>query len=153
MYMKFLLVLLLALLNTASADNISHLKMDGWSTHVPNIVLCNNIQIPDQVINAAITQWKQRGMKIGKVIRKSCNKTPNYGEIAFYVDDKIVGSNEGYAIRNVYSGTNDIAYARIWIKSYNLDSKILIEHELGHGLGYTDTTSSGSIMSKHGAIY
>jgi len=151
--MKFLLVLLLSLLNTASAGNITHLKMDSWSTHVPNIILCNNIQMPDRVINNAITQWRDRGMKIGKVIRKSCSKTPNYGEIAFYVDDKVVGSNAGYAIRNVYTGTNNIAYARIWIRSYNLDSTILIEHELGHGLGYTDTASSGSIMSEHGAIY
>ena len=149
--MKFLFVLIFGFVSTAYASSISHLKMDNWITHTPDVVLCNNINISDNVINEAIERWERRGLHINKVVRKNCNKTPSHGEIAFYIDDSVLGSNAGLAIRTVYTNTNDIAYARVWIRSYHTNSTNLIEHELGHGLGYTDTYSPGTIMSIKGS--
>ena len=151
--MQFFLVFLLAFLNVSHADTISHLKVAHWASKTPNIVLCDNINISDDVINTAVDRWKHRGINIGKVIRRNCRDKPSHGEIAFYVNDRIVGSNAGWTVRSVYTNTDKIAYARIWIRSYNVNSLILVEHELGHGLGYKDTRTNGSIMSAKGSIY
>ena len=151
--MALTLIALLTSLNAAQADDIAHLQVDRWIRHKPTIALCNGIGIPDSVINEAVERWRKRGAKIGPVVRKTCEARPQHGEIGFYLDDEVVGSNEGYAVRTVFTGTQEIAYARVWIKSSNHGSMILIEHELGHGLGYTDTNAGGSIMSKEGAIY
>ncbi len=151
--MKLLLISLLSLTSASHADEVAHLKVAHWITHTPKIVLCNGIKIPDSVIVEAVSRWKKRGVKIGSISRKTCKDIPNRGEIAFYIDDKVVGSHSGWTVRSVFTDTTDVAYARIWIRSDNVDSLILVEHELGHGLGYTDTQAAGHIMSKKGAIY
>ncbi len=145
---------IIMILSTAYADTISHLKVAQWKSHTPDVVLCNNINIDQADIEEAIRRWEARGHKIGKIVRKSCKSRPSHGEIAIYEDNKVTGSSlHGAAMRTVYSNTRDIAYARIWLRSSNLNSVKLLEHELGHGLGYKDTSDTSSIMSDTSSIY
>ncbi len=147
-----ILLIVFAIINTAFAESIDHLKVAYWKNHIPNIVLCNNVNISQSNIEEAVARWERRGINIGKIIRKSCRDRPQHGEIAIYANDQITGNTyHGYAVRSVYTNTNSIAYARIWIRHRSLNSVDLIEHEIGHGLGYKDTNDTRSVMSSTGS--
>ena len=156
--MNFLATMLMLISSQASAEDVSHLRWEYWTRHTPDIVLCNDINISQEVIEKAVDRWRERGENIGQIIRKDCEERPRHGEIAIYADDDVPGNSFGVTRTTVYldaqkNKTTSLAYARIWIKSYYLDSVILLEHEIGHGLGFKDTEDSSSIMSRTGAIY
>jgi len=156
--MNFLATMLMLISTQASAEDVSHLKWEYWTRYTPDIVLCNDINISQEVIEKAVDRWRERGENIGQIIRKDCEERPRHGEIAIYADDDVPGNSFGVTRTTVYldaqkNKTTSLAYARIWIKSYYLDSVILLEHEIGHGLGFKDTEDSSSIMSRTGAIY
>lgn len=156
--MNFLATILLLISSQAAADDVSHLKWEYWTRHTPNIVLCNGIDIQQEVIEEAVDRWRARGENIGQIIRKDCEDRPQAGEIGIYMNNDRVGENYGVTNTTAYvdenrNRTQSLAYARIWIKSYYLDSVILLEHEIGHGLGFKDTEDSSSIMARNGPIY
>jgi hypothetical protein len=137
--------------NLGHASELESLKYAYWKNHVPNVVICNNLQIDKEKVEKAISHWRERGEKLGNVMYKKCNERPDFGEIAIYPDSgRIKGGEQGKAQTTRYKGTNSLAYARIWLND-NVWSVELIEHELGHGLGYNDIFEHGSnnIMSTH----
>ena len=156
--MNFLASFLL-LISVSNAEDLSHLRVAKWYSMTPNIVLCNGAQVDQAALDAAMTEWRNRGEKIGKLIRRSCDQKPNKGEIGIYVtDDMPVDESYGIAYRSYHfehesKYKNDIWCARILIDSQYTDSKILLEHELGHAFGFRDTDDRDSIMSSKGSIY
>ena len=158
--MNLLLVIFVAIVSNALADseNLEHLRWRVWSQHVPNIVVCNDADIDNEVLLEAINMWKSRGERIGKTVRRSCRGVPSFGDINIYESDTRPGENYGTTVTTVYLDskkrkTNSLAYARIWIKSDYTDSVNLIAHEIGHALGYRHTSNYYSIMSTTGPIY
>jgi len=156
--MNFLLTLLFA--STVSyAEDLEHLRAAHWENRVPDVVICNGSNINTDLVERAVQSWEERGENIGRITRKSCGSRLSSGEIGVYItNDLRYSTSEGETIRNVYndhdgSPSNRIHHARIYIRPQNVDSFILIEHELGHALGFDDTHARGSIMSKNGPIY
>ena len=156
--MNFLLTLLFA--STVShAEDLEHLRTAYWNNRVPNVVICNGSNIDTDLVARAIQSWEERGENIGSVTRKSCGSRLSPGEIGVYVtNDLRYDDSEGETIRNVYNNSDGsqsdrIHHARIYIRPQNIDSFILIEHELGHALGFDDTYDKDSVMSKSGPIY
>lgn len=156
--MNFLLGIILAT-NTSFAEDLEHLRQYEWNTFVPNVVICNGANIDPQLVERVNDVWRDRGEEVGKVLVKECRSRPLAGEIGIYVsDDMPAGNVHGLTIRNVYKNpdgtfTRDINHSRVYIRPENVDSFILLEHEIGHALGFDDTLDRSSVMSKYGAIY
>ena len=156
--MNLFLTLLIAL-NVSHAESLEHLRTASWSNKVPDVVLCNDADIESSLLKKAMDAWRERGEEVGKIVKKSCGSRPGYGEIGIYISSKMVyDDSAGETIRNVFNNSdgspgNRIHHARVYIKPQYVDSYILLEHELGHALGFDDTGDSSSIMSKHGPVY
>ena len=155
--MNFLMSILF-LTGVSNAEDLSHLRVAKWYSMVPNIVICNGADIDPIALDIAIKAWKDRGEKVGKVIKKSCEEKPGKGEIGIYLQDDLPGNAYGIAYRayhypNESPHENDIWRARILIDPDHTSSHILLEHELGHAFGFKDTDDRDSIMSVRGSIY
>jgi predicted Zn-dependent protease len=153
--MNFLLSLLISS-NVAQAENIEHLRVASWETRVPNIILCNSSTVDLELVKKAIDAWSLRGERFGDVIEKQCIDQPSRGEIVIYTSDNLTNSqHHGETIRSVFlrqDGTfgTDINYAKIYIRSEYSNTYSLIEHELGHAVGFKDTNDRSSVMSAMG---
>lgn len=153
--MNFLLSLLISL-NVAQAENIEHLRVASWETRVPNVILCSSSTVEIELVKRAIDAWTIRGENFGDVIEKQCTDQPNRGEIVIYTSNRLTNSqHHGETIRSVFlreDGTfgTDINYAKIYIRSEYSNTYSLIEHELGHAVGFKDTSDKSSVMSSIG---
>jgi len=149
--MNFLLALLLAT-GISQAENLEDLRIARWESRVPNIVICNGADIDQELVERAADAWRARGERFGNIYERSCSSRPNRGEIAIYVRSEMEHNNSvGETVRNVFrnddgSWATDIHHARVYIKPNYVDSYSLIEHELGHAVGYLDTWNSRSVM-------
>jgi len=152
----FLSVLLLTA--DASFENLEHLRVAKWKEVTPQVVICDGLVIETEVVQKAVDYWKSRGEKIGSIRRKSCAEDPLPGEIAIYLGDQLPEDHAGEAFRFIKSEKISpkiqvITRSSIYIQERFNDSVILIQHELGHALGFTDTNDEDSIMSIQGPIY
>jgi hypothetical protein len=152
----FLSVLLLTA--DASFENLEHLRVAKWKAATPQVVICDGLTIETEVVQKAVNYWRFRGEKIGSIRRKPCAEDPLPGEIAIYNGDQIPEENAGEAYRFIKNEKippkiQEITRASIYIQERYNDSEILIQHELGHALGFTDTNDEDSIMSIHGSLY
>jgi len=125
-----------------------------WTTHVPDVIVCDDSEIDPLILEKAITTWEKRGEKIGNVLLKDCAQFQTLpGTIEIYEDDKMPGSAYGLTSIKSFTDTKEIISVKIWIKSDYTDSIILLEHELGHALGFRDTSTRDHVMSGHGFVY
>ena len=155
----YFLTSLILMTNISHAEDLEHLRSFHWETRIPNVVICNGADISMQLVSEAVDFWRLRGEKIGSVTKRHCDDRPLRGEIGIYVsNDMVYPDSFGETINNTFqtltpSGKIDINHSRIYIRPQYTDSYILIEHELGHALGFDDTDEHNSIMSKRGDIY
>jgi hypothetical protein len=152
----FLSVLLLTA--DASGESLEHLRVAKWKEMTPQVVICNGLEIETEVVQKAVDYWRSRGEKIGSIRRKSCDEDPLRGEIAIYRGDQLPEEHAGEAFRFIKNEKippkiQEITRASIYIQERFNDSGILIQHELGHALGFTDTDDEDSIMSIRGSLY
>jgi hypothetical protein len=158
--MKLYLLAFLSLLSSAHAEDLEAIRWQTWEGYIPNIVICNGANVNMESLKKAVNNWRSRGEKIGKIYEKSCEKYPERGEIAIYASSsqEIGYANYGITITNVFldnegNQTSKIFLARIFIEESYLDSRILLEHEIGHSLGFKHSNNYDSIMSNSGPIY
>lgn len=125
-----------------------------WTEKIPDIIVCNNAKIDILLLEKAISSWEKRGEKIGNVFFKECIEEETLpGTVEIYEDNKITGSAYGLTTLKSYKSTKEIISAKIWIKSDYTDSIILLEHEIGHALGFRDTLVNDHVMSSYGFVY
>ena len=146
---------LLAFKHTHTDDyKMESLRSFYWTTSIPDIVVCNDSEIDPLILEKVITSWEKRGEKIGNVFFEDCLEDETVrGVIEIYEDDKVPGSAYGLTSIKSLSETREILSVKIWIKSDYTDSVILLEHELGHALGFRDTYTLDHVMSGYGFVY
>lgn len=137
-----------------SEYQMESLRSFYWTENIPDVVICNNSQIDLLILEKVISSWEKRGEKIGNILFKECVEFQTLpGTIEIYEDDKITGSAYGLTSVKSYTDTKEIISAKIWIKPDYTDSIILLEHELGHALGFKDTLTNDHVMSGYGFVY
>ena len=149
---------LMFLVGSARGENLEHLRVAKWKATTPRVVICDGLEIDTDIVVRAIDYWRVRGEKIGKIIRKECSEDPLRGEIALFLGNHLPDNHAGEAFRFIKEDSQtsmmpEITRAGIFIQSRYSDSVLLVQHELGHALGYTDTDDPDSIMVKVGPIY
>jgi len=152
----FLSVLLLTA--DASGESLEHLRAAKWKETIPKVVICDGLPIETELVQKSVEYWRARGEKIGAIQRKTCAEEPKWGEIAIYRGDDLPEDHAGEAMRylkneKVPPKIDQITRASIYIKERHIDSEILIRHELGHALGFTDSDDEDSVMSSTGSLY
>jgi hypothetical protein len=151
----FISFFILGFKHTHTSDyQMETLRSFYWTENIPDIIVCNNAQVDILILEKAISSWEKRGEKIGNVLFKECVEGQTLtGTVEIYEDDKITGSAYGLTALKSYKSTKEIISAKIWIKSDYTDSIILLEHEIGHALGFRDTLANDHVMSSYGFVY
>ena len=135
-------------------------ELAGYWTEPPNIKICSNVHVKKSRIDAAVKFWERLGYKIGKVTISDewkysllgCLAAP--GEITFRVPPQGLsfrGADGSYflAITRTYRliETSEILAADIFVQNEaDYSRERIIEHELGHALGWLHHDSSYHIM-------
>ena len=155
------IIFIIAFISTAHSENLKDLHKETWHRHVPQVVICNDSKLDITIVQKAMDLWKQRGHIFSGLIKRDCDTRPNRGEIALYPakSGDLRDGAAAEAMTTVYTreklnGKEEIAYARIWVHPSHTKSVLLLEHELGHALGYSDVFHhNNSVMSTYRPIY
>jgi len=155
--MNFLLSVLF-LIGDAKGESLEHLRVAKWKEMTPQVIICDGLVIETELVQKAVDYWKARGEKIGSVRGKPCDEDPQWGEIALYNGDQLPDNLAGRAFRftrneKIPPKILEITRSSIYIQERFNDSVLLIQHELGHALGFEDTDDPDSIMVGKDGLY
>jgi len=106
---------------------------------VPAVRVCAATEITKDQANTALRFWKALGYKFGNVYldyNLSCS-APLYGEIIFTLPEGDIG-NTNLAATRIFTSktTGEIVKAKIFIYPSSAKKPRVMEHELGHALGW-----------------
>lgn len=124
-----------------------HKKAD-WETR-PDIRVCADTGVDAFRMNRAVSFWEKLGYKFGSVIidnSTTCMKA-YYGEILVTLPDSSFKTSQIAATR-IYSriNTDKIVKAKIFIMPKDARKSRVLEHELGHALGWSHFNKKFHIM-------
>jgi hypothetical protein len=122
-----------------------------WSTE-PSIRICRDTEVSAYRINHAISYWEKLGYKFGSVTFDSSPTCMNsyYGEILITLPESGFSSTQMAATR-VSTRISDgvIIKAKIFIMPRNAKRVRVLEHEIGHALGWSHYNQKFHIMHEN----
>ena len=123
---------------------------------MPAVVVCTHAPIEKEAVKKAVKFWKDLGYRFHSAIyfkdlraAEACTAPEPTGYILIdLVTQETFGTYDDMAITHFYvdNFTREIYWARIYLKN-NVEERVL-EHELGHALGWLHTKSRGHLMHK-----
>ena len=119
--------------------------------HPPTVRVCYNLPIFHYKIERALMFWRYLGYEFGEVIyddaSEYCTGDKTDGSIVIMPNRSYLGDGK-YGITTRYSmeRSNKITGARIEIARLAYGEDLLLEHEIGHALGWTHSPQKGHIM-------
>ena len=117
----------------------------------PTVRVCYNLPIFEYKIERALMFWRYLGYEFGEIIyddtSEYCTGNKTAGSIVIMPNRKYLGDGK-FAITKRYSLEKPrlITGARIEIARMAYGEDLLLEHELGHALGWTHSPQKGHIM-------
>jgi len=115
----------------------------------PTIRVCTDSGVSVSRTSRAIKYWEQLGYEFGGIVGDpfSMCMTPKHGEIIITIPDGGF-SNTHMAATRLYTDTasGDIIRAKIQILPRNATKDRVLEHEIGHALGWTHYKQRYHIM-------
>tara|TARA_R110002020_G_scaffold74257_13_gene190192 strand:- start:1996 stop:2610 length:615 start_codon:yes stop_codon:yes gene_type:complete len=123
---------------------------------MPAIVVCTHAPVEKEKVQKSIKFWKKLGYRFHSSVyfkesrsAEACMSDNPVGYIVIdLVTQKTFGNYDDMAITHFYidNRTREIHWARIYLKT-NVEERVL-EHELGHALGWMHSTTTGHLMHK-----
>jgi len=156
--MIFLLLLFLLSIGMADAGDAALTfgppTKNGIWRETPTVIVCASAPVKSERVQRAVDFWKILGYNIGEVIDAevgdfSCERDiVLYGDILIDVMDYNSNSRAHLGTTRTWADTNsgEIFKAKIEVMSGWGDAERIIEHELGHALGWRDYNQLGHLM-------
>lgn len=118
----------------------------------PDIVHCTISGVPEDRLRLAVEFWKGLGYEFGD-ISYNVNSQECFGEtfynkivITIITNEINIGSNLAVTKVSFYTATNEIVSARILMIPGYANKRWILEHEIGHALGWKHFSRSNHIM-------
>lgn len=113
-----------------------------WHGDMPSFIFCNSSGISDHRASQGIEYWKRLGYPIENVRydvdTRECFDDPRPGTVIISLIDNTIDLGSNIAVTRVfyYAPTRQILSAKIYLISGYANRERLIEHEIGHALGW-----------------
>jgi hypothetical protein len=118
---------------------------------LPLVKICTETGIPVSRVKKAVYYWEKLGYKFDGIYESHlplCSE-PKYGEIVITIPESGF-SDEHMAATRLYTSkrTQEIIKAKIFILPKNAKKERVIEHEIGHALGWGHHSQQYHIMHR-----
>ena len=152
-WIKFGVILLSSVSLMVAAISIPQGKLEqvaSWGA-LPTVRICSNAPISKHRIEEALGFWRALGYEFGTIVYND-ETDWCYGDT--YFGSIVIMPNQTPFSGPTLAQTKRIAYnelvvgARIEIRADSYDRPLLLEHELGHALGWPHYNVEGHIMHK-----
>ncbi len=126
--------------------------LEKYWVEKPNIIHCSKSGVSEGRLRSAIMFWENMGYEFGKVSLNvdsfDCYREPLSGEIMITIitNEIAVGSNLAVTKVSFYTATNEIVSSRIFMIPGYANKRWILEHEIGHALGWKHFSRDGHIM-------
>ena len=117
----------------------------------PTVRVCSNTPISKYRVEEALNFWRDLGYEFGTIIY---NDSTDWCSGSVYFGSITIMPNQSSFNSQTLAQTNRMAYnelvvgARIEIRADSYDRPLLLEHELGHALGWPHYNVEGHIMHR-----
>ena len=121
----------------------------------PDIRLCTNSGVTDQRLEKAVKFWERLGYEFGRIyIDKdsiSCFNGGKNNEIVIMLVNSSVEMGDNLAVTKTYyiSATYEIVKSQIYIHKFAASKERVLEHEIGHALGWVHFNQKYHLMHSH----
>tara|TARA_R110000824_G_scaffold300671_1_gene488700 strand:- start:22 stop:483 length:462 start_codon:yes stop_codon:yes gene_type:complete len=128
------------------------LKKADWEIP-PRIRICPDVSIDPARVSKAMNYWEKLGYKFSDIVIEKdmyqCISQNYHGEIVFTLPNQEFNSQKYMAMTRITTrkSTNEIVRATIYITKKKSESPRVLEHELGHALGWQHYKQSRHIMN------
>jgi hypothetical protein len=130
----------------------------GFQTwpHNPDILICDSSRVTISRVNKAVDFWRPLGHSFGN-IRKAlpdnifCARgEPPYGVIMIDIPSQGFNFNSHLGTTKTWwnTTTGEIIKSKIEIKTGWESTERVLEHEIGHALGFSDNSITGHMMHR-----
>ncbi len=119
-------------------------KIGHWPT-APSVKICD-LDISEVEVRKAIDWWRVRGYKFGYIVRSKCLTKRETGFI--YITLPGQSFDFGKSLARTHLGRVDNTSTIIWahIEVTDAEKERLLEHEIGHALGWTHSSIEKHMM-------
>ena len=134
------------------AGTPSYPKISAWWQISPQIVVCERSGVRRSNLTSAVRYWNRLGYTFESPMfvsdhNPSCVNGPQFGEIVIDMPSQEFNfSNLGQTKTYRDSDLGMVIKARIEIQTNGLTKERVLEHEIGHALGWDHTNRSYHIM-------
>jgi|TARA_B100000700_G_C14644379_1_gene668960 hypothetical protein len=111
----------------------------------PNIKVCDK-DIPVEKVSLAVEWWRMRGYKFGYIIRSNCLSKKETGFIYITLPGQTFDFGKNLARTHLARVDNSSVIIWAHIEVSDVHKSRLLEHEIGHALGWTHSSIDKHIM-------
>jgi len=139
--------------------NLFNTKIQGYWVYAPDIRVCPDAGITQERVRIALATWERAGYQFGQIIMHIDNGLPckaRPGEIAFRLPTQaeislaVQNGQAGVTKTQVHTPTKQIIASDIYFQTRVAShTPKIVEHELGHALGWEHHNRRGHIMNPH----
>tara|TARA_Y100000034_G_C6732293_1_gene324498 strand:+ start:25 stop:603 length:579 start_codon:yes stop_codon:yes gene_type:complete len=131
----------------------SYPEISSYWKITPIVKVCKVLPIPNSRVEKALDYWKRLGYTFEEVIYNdesmSCVGRPLFGEIVITIpDQKFNYDNIALTRRSANKEMNMILYAEIHMQPKYITKERVLEHEIGHALGWDHTARRYHLMHR-----
>jgi len=123
-----------------------------WEEPAPRIRVCSDSGVTEGRLRRAVFYWEKLGYTFGQIISEegtfACATGGMDGEITVMLFMQEVMSDDHLAVTRTYKHivTKEILKAEIFINQHAAEKPLVLEHEIGHALGWLHFNSRGHVM-------